>query len=241
MDFLNADWENIVMANYKVPPEVLLPYLPHGCELDLYEGSAYVSLVGFMFKKTKLFKIPIPILGTFEEINLRFYVICKEDGKIKRGVVFINETSPYKAVAWVANKLYKEHYTAIPTTNTISLNKQNKRICYQWQVNKVWNRIYVESSAVKELMLTDSFEEFIFEHYYGYTKIDTLTTEEYKIHHPRWKINKINNYSILCDFDKMYGDRFLFLNGTRPDAVFLAEGSPVSVKWKRRRIEQLAA
>ena len=70
MNFLEAQWENIVMANYAVPVDVLLPYLPNGCELDLHKGEAYVSLVGFIFKKTKLFKIPVPLLGTFEEINL---------------------------------------------------------------------------------------------------------------------------------------------------------------------------
>ena len=100
MNFLNADWEHIVMANYAVPQEVLLPYLPFGCALDLYQGSAYVSLVGFMFKNTRLFNIFIPFFGTFEEINLRFYVVRKEGNKIKRGVVFIYETIPYSLVAW---------------------------------------------------------------------------------------------------------------------------------------------
>jgi uncharacterized protein len=54
-----------------------------------------------MFKKTSLFNIPIPFLGTFKEINLRFYV--------KRVVVFINETVTFKAVAWLANRLYMHH------------------------------------------------------------------------------------------------------------------------------------
>ncbi len=225
------------MANYSVPPELLNTYLPSGCDLDLYQGSAYISLVGFMFKKTKLFKIPIPILGTFEEINLRFYVTRKEGDKIKRGVVFINETIPYKAVAWVANKLYKEHYTAIPTKNFISINSTHKKIEYQWQSNKLWNSMYVESCADKDEMQTGSFEEFIFEHYYGYTKIDNLRTEEYKIYHPRWDINKVKHYSINCDFGSMYGNHFTFLNTSQPQSVFLAEGSEVSVKWKRETIK----
>ena len=97
--FLSARWENLIMANYAVPPEVLLPYLPKGVELDFYQDKTYVSLVGFMFKKTSLFSIPIPFLGTFEEINLRFYVKRVEKNSIKRGVVFINETVPYKMVA----------------------------------------------------------------------------------------------------------------------------------------------
>jgi uncharacterized protein YqjF (DUF2071 family) len=45
--FLTARWENLVMANYAVPPEVLKPYLPAGVELDLFHGEAFVSLVGF--------------------------------------------------------------------------------------------------------------------------------------------------------------------------------------------------
>ena len=237
MNFLKANWENIVMANYAVPVDVLDPYLPAGCELDLYKGSAYVSLVGFMFKKTKIFNMPIPLLGTFEEINLRFYVIRKEAGKIKRGVVFINETIPYKTVAWVANKLYNEHYTSIPTKNRISLSNTLKQIEYKWQIDKVWNSIYVESSALKDAMQTGSFEEFIFEHNFGYTKIDNLNTEEYKINHPRWDINKILHYKINCDFGKMYGNHFSFLNTVRPDSVFLAEGSPISVNWKRQRLQ----
>jgi uncharacterized protein YqjF (DUF2071 family) len=64
------------MANYD--PAILIPFLPKGVELDLYEG-VYVSLVGFMFKKTKLFNVPIPHFGTFEEINLRFYVVRKKE------------------------------------------------------------------------------------------------------------------------------------------------------------------
>ena len=73
--FLSAHWENLIMANYAVNPEVLKPYLPNGVELDYYNTKTYVSLVGFMFKRTSLFQLPIPFLGTFEEINLR---LCKE-------------------------------------------------------------------------------------------------------------------------------------------------------------------
>ena len=117
--FLTANWENLVMANYEVDPVVLTPYLPNGVELDVYDGKAFVSLVGFMFKKTKLFGVPIPFFGSFEEINLRFYVKRKDGNKIKKGVVFINETVPFKLVALLANKLYKEHYISIPTKHTI--------------------------------------------------------------------------------------------------------------------------
>ena len=231
--FLSARWENLIMANYEVNPDVLIPYLPNGVELDFHHNKTYVSLVGFMFKKTSLFKIPIPFLGTFEEINLRFYVKRMEGDNIKRGVVFINETVPYKLVAWLANKLYKEHYISIPTKNTIEVTSRSKNIRYQWKINKEWNHIAVNAARENEQMIPGSIEEFIFEHYYGYTKINNRVSQEYKVNHPRWRVNKVADYSIYCDFTSMYGNDFSFLSNHQPDSVILAEGSPVTVKWKR--------
>ena len=236
MDFLNARWENLIMANYPVDPFVLLPFLAKGVELDTFNGKAFVSLVGFMFKDTRLFKMPIPLLGTFEEINLRFYVLRKDGNGWKRGVVFINETIPFKPVAWVANWLYKEHYISIPTKHTWNINDENKEIIYEWKVGADWNHIKVSAYNNKLPMEEGSVEQYIFEHYYGYTKVDNNTTQEYRVNHPRWETNKINAYEINCDFGKMYGKEFEFLNNEQPDNVIMAEGSEVSVKWKRKTI-----
>ena len=235
--FLKAKWEDIIMANYEIDPKLLLPFLPIGVTLDLYEGKAYVSLVGFMFKKTKLFNISIPWFGSFEEINLRFYVKRVEvDGQIKRGVVFVNETIPYPIVAWMANKLYKEHYTVVPTKHRIEKNGINKTVQFDWRLDAKWNSIQVQCEIQSNPMIADSFEQFIFEHYYGYTKIDTQKTEEYQLQHPSWMTHKVLDYSIDCDFKKMYGNSFSVLNNTKPTAVFVAKGSDVAIFWKRKKV-----
>ena len=234
--FLKANWEHIIMANYEINPEILIPFLPKGVSLDLFEGKAYVSLVGFMFKNTKIFHLPIPWLGTFEEINLRFYVKRQEGNHIKRGVVFINETIPYKLVAWMANKLYKEHYTVVPTKHAFSKMGQNQQLKFEWLLNKKWNSILVETETQAQAMEPDSFEEFIYEHYYGYTKVSEDLTEEYRLQHPSWDVYKVNNYNINCHFSEMYGDVFSELDDTQPTAVFVAKGSSVKVEWKRTRL-----
>ena len=223
------------MVNYAVDPDLLKPYLPNGVELDFYNSNTYVSLVGFMFKNTKIFQVPIPFYGTFEEINLRFYVTRKEGNLLKRGVVFINETVPGKLVAYIANRLYNEHYTAVPTKHKWSINAESKNIKYQWRTGKKWNSLSVEAGVEKKPMAIGSFEEFIFEHYYGYSMINKTISEEYKIEHPRWKINEVVQYNINCDFGKMYGKNFNFLNNSIPQNVIIAEGSSVAVKWERIR------
>ncbi len=234
--FLKARWENLIMANYAVDPGILQPYLPTGVELDFFEGKTYVSLVGFMFKNTRIFGLPIPFLGTFEEVNLRFYVKRTDETGIKRGVVFINESVPFKPVAWLANWLYKEHYIAIPTKNKIDFGIDAKSVEYQWKINSRLNSLQVNASTKGAEMQVGSVEEFIYEHYYGYTRIDANKTDEYRVNHPKWQVNSVSNYKIDCDFAAMYGAEFAYLAEQLPDSVFIAEGSEISVDWKRNRL-----
>ncbi len=73
------------------------------------------------------------------------------------------------------------HYTAIPTKNAIEITNTSKDIKYLWKINKDWNHITVNAAKENEQMLPESIEEFIFEHYYGYTKINSQLSWEYKI------------------------------------------------------------
>ena len=230
--FLKANWENLIMANYSVDPALLIPLLPNGVELDYYDQKAYVSLVGFMFKKTSLFGIPIPLFGSFEEVNLRFYVKRTVGRKIQKGVVFINETVPFKIVAVIANKLYKEHYISIPTKHSIELTDP-KKISYSWKMNQKWNSIKVSANASQQQIATGSMEEFIFERYFGFTKIDQHTTQSYRINHPKWQTNQLLSSEVDCNFGDMYGLSFAELSQKQADSIFLANGSSVTVNWKR--------
>lgn len=211
--FLTARWENLIMANYKIAPELLEPYMPHGVVPDTYHGNAYVSLVGFMFKDISIFKVPVPFFGSFEEVNLRFYVKRMEGDVVKRGVVFINETVPYKVVAMLANMLYKEHYIAIPTRHSFKPSDSTEVMRYEWKQQGRWNSLQARVSNASEAMLPGSIEEFIFEHYYGYTKVTEHYSEEYRVNHPRWEVCRVLDYAVDCDFKAMYGDAFAALSG----------------------------
>ncbi len=83
--FLQAEWRKLAMANYAVDSSLLAKYLPHHTEIDLWNDTCYVSLVGFMFKDTRIKGIRIPFHVNFEEVNLRFYVRYKGNGEWKRG------------------------------------------------------------------------------------------------------------------------------------------------------------
>lgn len=231
--FLKAEWQNLIMANYTVDPKILEKHLPKDIELDLFEGQAFVSLVGFMFAKTRLFGIPIPFFGSFEEVNLRFYVKRLVNGEYRRGVVFINETVPFAPVAWLANKLYREQYIAIPTRHQWAITEQEKDIAYSWKIQNRWNHLSVKAEAACLPMIEGSIEEFIFEHYYGYNKYSETVGQEYRVNHGRWPVHHIKDYEVDCDFEAMYGEDFAHLAQQPMHSIMLAEGSPVSIDWKR--------
>ena len=58
--FLTAEWRHLAMLNYPVDREVLAPYIPAGTVLDTHQDVAYLSLIGFLFLKTKLLGLAIP-------------------------------------------------------------------------------------------------------------------------------------------------------------------------------------
>ncbi|MEW5676405.1 DUF2071 domain-containing protein [Flavobacterium enshiense] len=234
MKFLTARWQNLIMANYIVDPEHLKKFLPAGTELDLWNGNCYVSLVGFLFKNTKILGFKIPKHTDFEEVNLRFYVKRFENGTYKRGVVFIKEIVPKSAITFVANTFYKENYTTHPMRHEHELKAEIVKVGYQWTNGNQEHSMLVNAYDFSTEIEAGSEAEFIMEHYFGYTKYNENTTYEYEVQHPKWKHYFIKNYTIQINFSKVYGRDFTFLNKAQPASVFLAEGSEIVVKNKRK-------
>lgn len=223
------------MAQYIVDPAILAPYVPPGTELDLYQGSCYVSLVGFLFDRVRLKRIPVPFHTHFEEINLRFYVVRKEPyGPYKRGVVFIREFVPRTCIAAIARKFYEEPYEVLPASHSIKHVGNSLDVRYSWLFRRKWQTISVEASQTPQAIAPGSEEAFITEHYWGYTKRSKGNTSEYEVRHPSWEIYPITRHRIYVDFGAVFGSAFASLNRQQPASVLLAEGSPVSVLSGKR-------
>jgi uncharacterized protein len=230
--FLTAEWKNLIMANYVVAPQVLLPYIPYRTEPDLYNGKTYVSLVGFMFANTRILGLRIPFHINFEEVNLRFYVRYKEEGIWKRGTVFIKEIVSRAAISLVANNLYNEKYSTMPMKHFLKADVNEISLGYHWRHKQRWNRLEATVSKTTHSMQLESEEAFIAEHYWGYSKYNPHTTFEYEVQHPTWNIYPVKNYLVDCDFLALYGNDFSNLQDKKPDSVLVAEGSAVKVLHK---------
>jgi uncharacterized protein YqjF (DUF2071 family) len=230
--FLTAEWRDLIMANYEVPPEILSARLPAGTKLDLHDGKCFVSLVGFMFLDTRVMDFLVPFHVNFEEVNLRFYVTRETAGEIRRGVVFVKEIVPRAAIAMIARTLYGEPYERWKMSHF----RDALHVRYSWERGDCRNSVSVESGRDLGVPAEGSHEEFIIEHYWGYTRRGPDRTDEYKVEHPKWDLFEVGNPRINVNFECTYGKDFGFLNAAEPYSVVLAKGSEIAV-YKGEKIQ----
>ncbi len=240
--FLTAQWRKLIMAQYEVDPAILQRRLPPGLELDLYHGRCFVSLIGFLFDRVRILSVPPPFHTQFEEINLRYYVRRPmPDGTARRGVVFLRELVPKPAIVLLARALYGEAYALARTSHRWSSQGPDARavrrgklpleIDYEWKHRGQWQRLGVRAANTRVPMPAGSLEEFITEHYWGYTPTRAGGTAEYAVEHPRWEVYPIQQHRIACNFGSLYGPDFTALTQRAPDHLLLAEGAPVRIRW----------
>ena len=228
--FLSAEWRDLVMLNYEVERGLLKYHVPPGTELDSFDGRTYLSLVGFRFLRTKLFGVlPIPFHSNFDEINLRFYVRRRETDVERRGVVFIAEIVPKHAIASIARLAYGENYVCRPMKRRIETNEAKKAAEYQWLEKGAWSRIFAHASGVPRPAAEGSLEQFITEHYWGYTAQQNGSALEYCVDHAPWNIWTNATAGFEGEASVLYGREIAEILQRTPDSAFIADGSPVEV------------
>jgi uncharacterized protein YqjF (DUF2071 family) len=228
--FLSAEWRHLAMLNYEIEPAALSPFVPAGTELDSWNGRTFVSMVGFLFLRTRVFGVPIPFHQDFEEVNLRFYVRRKASEGWRRGVVFVKEIVPRAAIAWLARQVYNEPYIAVPMRHQIISDAGVVKAAeYEWRFADRVNRLAVTTHGPAQALVPGAAAEFITEHYWGYNRQRNGTTMEYRVEHPPWRVYDVVTATLDCDVVGLYGERFRASLAGQPASAFLAEGSAVTV------------
>lgn len=218
------------MANYEVDPAVVQPLVPEGTELDFWSGKCLVSVVGFRFLETRLLRVPVPFHRNFEEVNLRFYVKRLVGAETRRGVVFVKEIVPRRALAWVANAVYNEKYVALPMSHEDCMSETPRTLTYRWRHLGKWAHLRVTVNGEPCLPDETSEEAFVTEHYWGYVAQRDGSTLEYQVEHPRWKVWRAVDQELVCDVSALYGPRFAPFLAAGASSCFVADGSDIVVR-----------
>ena len=226
--FLTANWRYLAILNFVVDPAIIAPLVPPGTELDYENGGTFVSVVGFLFLDTRLLGLSIPLHRDFEEVNLRFYVRKKSADTWRRGVVFVRELVPRRAIALVARAFYGERYLALPMKHDIEHVDLRLSVEYSWRRGGNWEWLKMSANGEPQSIPAGSHAEFITEHYWGYTCIRGGCSE-YRVEHPRWKVWNADKFELHADVATLYGDQFTEALSAPPCSAFIADGSPIEI------------
>ncbi len=224
--FLTAEWRTLAVLNYAIDPAALAPWTPRGVELDLWQGDAVVSLVGFLFRGCRVFGVAWPGLRDFEEVNLRFYVRRKAGDGWRRGVVFVKEIVPSRVVALAARAFYNERYVAMPMRHRVAEGCAE----FGWRHRGKWEGLSATTRGELAPIAPGSEEEFIFEHYWGYARRRDGGVTEYAVEHVPWRVWQAESAALDCDAARLYGPAFADALARPPRSAFVAEGSAVCVR-----------
>lgn len=224
--FLTAEWKHLINLTYAVEPDILKPHLPKGLELDIWEGSAHVSLVAFDFLRTRILGIGLPGYTDFPEVNLRFYVRWKN----LPAVVFIREFVPKRAISIAANLLYNEPYKRIPMNSVVKETEDDLTVEHSFGGQS----LKLLASCEGYFPSPGSAEHHFKEHDLGFGTDHFGNTLCYRVEHPVWKVFPVQKVHIAVDFERLYGKKWEFLAQSKPRYSLLAEGSEIKVRFPFR-------
>ena len=230
--FLTADWRWLAILNYRVLPERLASFVPRDTKLDLWQGSAFISVVGFLFERIRVLGVPVLTHRRFEEVNLRFYVVRDVAGERRHGVTFIRELVPRRLVATAARLTYNEPYRRLPMFHTLLVDdaRETKRASYEWRDGPKYAALRVEADGRGQRLEPGTIEDFLTHREWGYTRQRDGSTVEYRVDHPRWTI--FPGLEAQCAGPALassFGEDFSAVLGRAPDSAWLSDGSPVVV------------
>jgi uncharacterized protein YqjF (DUF2071 family) len=179
---MTQTWENLLFVHWEISPQKIKPLIPPELELDLYKGSAWISVLPFKVTHQRFRGLPeIPFLHTYLELNVRTYV--KYRGF--QGVYFFSLDANHPLTVLGAKAL------ALPYKHAkMNMFQQNKGFVFKSRRvfgNKGFSAVY---EPVSPPMPTEpgSLDHWLLERYCLFTKWGKILLRG-DIRHEKWEIS----------------------------------------------------
>ncbi len=104
---MTQTWNDLLFMHYAIEPPVLRTLVPDILTLDLYGGSAWLSITPFWISNLRPPGMPsVPLISKFPELNVRTYVTYQG----KPGVFFFSLDAGNLSAVWGARMFYRLPY-----------------------------------------------------------------------------------------------------------------------------------
>lgn len=212
------EWQNVFFLHWKVELSELQKYVPHELEIELYNGKAWVSIVGFDMQNIRPRYLPaFSLVSNFLELNIRTYVKHND----KSGVYFLNIEAGSRVSSFLAKFLSGLPYQYVPIIcRDGSFELHNQKHGNKFSVKYQPKEVIAEKLGV-DRWLTEKYALYHVQEDKSYI---------FEIHHLEWPIQKIDISSLQFHYPKFQG----LLNG-RPELAHYSSGVEV-MAWGKKAI-----
>jgi len=212
---LVQEWRNLTFMHWEVDIDKLLPHIPEGLEIDLFEGKAFVGTIPFVMKKVRPRLLPsVPGISTFPEFNVRTYVT--KNGKA--GILFLTLDAQSRITCWYAPRTYGLPYRYAKCRLTVDGD------LYSWKSKRSSDGLELEGECraigKKTQASKGSIEEFLFERYSLYTNHKGSLNMAYTQHEP-WIFQEGEATILKNSLTEIYD---LGIDILKPDYTHISEG-----------------
>jgi uncharacterized protein YqjF (DUF2071 family) len=181
---MTQTWRDLLFAHWRVPAAQLLPKIPSGLTLDLFEGEAWVAVVPFWMSNVAPRGMPpLPWLSAFPELNVRTYVRVGD----KPGVFFFSLDASNPVIVATARLLFSLPYF----TATMNVDVGGIGVTYESRRKRSGGRVQLSGSyrPIGPVFAPqpETLEYFLTERYCLYT-IRRRSVVIVDIHHPPWPL-----------------------------------------------------
>ena len=181
-------WVDLLFAHWPVPPEKLERVVPPQLPIDRFEGSAWVGVTPFVVEGLRLRgTVPVPVLSSFPEINVRTYVTV--DGR--PGIYFFSLDADSRAAVLAARRGYRLPYFRSRITVSAADGE------FHYRAERISDDGPPASFDASYRPTGDpaparpgSLEHWLTERYCLYTLDEEERTWRGEIHHPPWPLRE---------------------------------------------------
>jgi|SRR5699024_1293582 len=174
-------WKHIFFMHWRVNPDVLKPYIPAPLQLDTFAGSAWLSVVCFVAKHSRLLYTPFYLVPPAIQTNVRTYV--KVPNQKEHGVYFLNLFLNNQFATVGARLMFNLPFQQIHAT----LDHQDQTFIYKnLQQSETKLNVRLHSSGERD---ESSLGTFLTERYAIYNRKQNRIIK-IPIIHSKWETNR---------------------------------------------------
>lgn len=185
---LKQAWNDLLFTHWPIARDKLRERVPGFLDIDVFENEAWVSITPFRLSDLRPRGIPaLPVISTFDEINVRTYVVC--DGI--PGIYFFSlDANSALAVAGASTVFHLPYFLA-----DIRVDLDGERISYRSSRTRGAAAAFEAQYSPSENLFqpaAGTLDYFLTERYCLYTQDSASNAYRVEIHHAPWQLHSVD-------------------------------------------------